>query len=306
MPCGLHFVTAELDYLLDLVKEAFTLHLLATAFSSTCLQTCPATHTLSNLFNYIMDYYGPIKDATEYTISWLVDTFLQRGISVRFLPESVPQDAQIVQKSTRLKGKARKEAKVAMATLKSPRPSKSRIVSSEETLRLAKLLRAHQEAPVVSKRVRANMRRAFQGRRFFAETYAKEQPDNLENAPHAHFASLLSQVVETSTPILFVNYAGNELQAALTDSDIALFNAFEALALPADEADDTIDKEPCRDEDPRKTESISDAAPVLYKPEIDPKEETLLRLYCLKRHVESVTACIARLVALLCKPWLSI
>lgn len=156
-----------------------------------------------------MDYYGPIKDATECIISGLVDTSLQREISVRFLPESVPQDAQIVQKSTRLKGKAWKEAKVVMATLKSPRPSKSRIVSSEEILRLAKLLRTHQEALVVSKQVRANMRRACQGRRFFAEKYAKKQPGNNENAPHAHFASVLSQVVETLTPILFVNYAGN-------------------------------------------------------------------------------------------------
>ena len=33
----------------------------------------------------------------------------------------------------------------------------------------------------------------------------------------------------------------------------------------------------------------------MYKPEIDPEEEALLRLYCLKHHVESVTASIARL-----------
>ena len=90
-----------------------------------------------------MDYYGPIKNATESTISWLVDTALARGIPVQFLPESAPQESKNMQKSTRLKGKARKEAKAEMATLKSPRPLKPRTVSGVEIIRLARLIRTH-------------------------------------------------------------------------------------------------------------------------------------------------------------------
>lgn len=142
-----------------------------------------------------MDVYGPIKRTTESTISWLVQTALDQGCEVQFLADCTPGVSNHPQQATgRLKGKARKQAK---ATTKKPAPEKSptRIVSGSELLRLSSLLGAQNEVLVVPTRVSKAMRRACLGRKYFASNFAREQPGNAGNAPHAHFADVLSKVL---------------------------------------------------------------------------------------------------------------
>ena len=56
----------------------------------------------------VMDCYRPIKRATESTISWLVETALECGCNVHFLPNTEPQTPRAEPpKQPRFRGKAR-------------------------------------------------------------------------------------------------------------------------------------------------------------------------------------------------------
>lgn len=230
-----------------------------------------------------MDLYGPIRLATETTISWVVETALARGCTVQFLHDSESDRAKVTQKTVRLKGKARKAAMETAKRVESSPPPKARMVSGKEIVRLAKLLQDQEEIIMVPLRVRKDMRRALLGRQFFAEKFAQNEPDNPGNPPHAHFAKTLSLVLDILTPIMDVKSAVDRSQTVKIDTAVDLSNYFQALTIdPADEgASGEANENPLM-----QNQAI---APILYKNEIDPLEEMRLRLMCLKVHVEEAT-----------------
>ncbi|KAF1923850.1 uncharacterized protein M421DRAFT_95808 [Didymella exigua CBS 183.55] len=260
---------------------------------------------------YAINIYESIKRATESTISWLVETALDRGCNVQLLPDSEPRAPHAKPpKKSQLKEKVRKEAKDAAkpaAKVAGPmsQSASPRIVSEQEIIRLASLLQEQQEELVVPKRFLTDMRRAFLGRRLFADKYSREEPDSPGNAPHAHFAEVLGKLVGVLEPLLCVKSASGVIEAANVDVGAKFLDSFDVLALPNNEQEknDGAPGDAAFVADAAKSAPTSslDPPPVLYSTEVNDAEE--LQLQDIRQR--GYKLCPQHLVPVLRKPWIS-
>lgn len=132
------------------------------------------------------------------------------------------------------------------------------------------------------------MRRAFLGRRFFADKFAREEPDSRGNAPHAHFVGVLAEVVGTLAPLIHVKSASGRIEAASIDVDGTSSNLFDVLAPPNNEEEDAPATPSDKDFVPDSSDSTLSTSHILYKVKVDTAEEVRLRLLCLKVYIEEV------------------
>lgn len=130
------------------------------------------------------------------------------------------------------------------------------------------------------------MRRAFLGRRFFADKFAREEPDSRDNAPHAHFVGVLAEVVGTLAPLIHVKSASGGIEAANIDIDATPSNLFDVLAPPNNEEEGAPATPSHKDFVPDSSDSTLSTSNILYKAEVDMAEEVRLRLSCLKVYIK--------------------
>lgn len=123
--------------------------------------------------------YRRYKEDTNVFATWLLNTAETCGYNPGYVDET--PKPQLAQPSTRLKGKARKEAKKAATNSASIVQTKLRYISTKEMLLQAEIIAKHKRPPVeMPKNIRNTLERAIRARTRCASVRTPYSPSSEE------------------------------------------------------------------------------------------------------------------------------
>ncbi|KAF7920882.1 uncharacterized protein EAE98_008911 [Botrytis deweyae] len=146
--------------------------------------------------------YRRYKEDTNVFATWLLNTAETCGYNLGYVDET--PKPQLAQPSTRLKGKARKEAKKAAANSATIEQTNLRYISTKEMLLQAEIIAKHKRPPVeMPKNIRNTLERAIRARTRCANWFRNTETDqhtDKSNRTHAYFISILEKALDTLEP----------------------------------------------------------------------------------------------------------
>lgn len=199
----------------------------------------------------LSESYMEYKADTNAFVTWLSITAISCGYAFKSVDDANPRKPLADQSTnalpTRLKGKARKDAKKSQATAKPQGPSTNHLVSIKELLDQAKFVAAFKKPKVkVPLGTQYVLKRAINTRKkctewFEGSTTAEDSSGQSSNEAHQHFTSVLESAWDVLRPNCAVNNQTKTPQAKTkthasskpsTDSSLGdLGNRFEMLEL---------------------------------------------------------------------------
>ncbi|RMZ70610.1 CFEM domain-containing [Pyrenophora seminiperda CCB06] len=246
-----------------------------------------------------MGRYAQIKVHTNVAISWLIETACAHGNDVRTVSEqgleAKPSTLSTANtKSGRLKGKARKAAKLQEQNVDNSVETTTYEVTTEEIIRQARYLQNLGASIVMSRNAWRAFKEAVRGRQQYAEKFAQEQPQHKGNAGHIYFLDILRRVADMLSGIVQVHKTSSDQTKMQEDISFEIFNLFEALSI--DQADEPMDNLPSDGQVPE----ISTKPSTRYKPSIKYEEDVKLHCYCFRDDVLSITSWVSKMWARYC------
>ncbi|KAF7908336.1 uncharacterized protein EAF01_004091 [Botrytis porri] len=149
-----------------------------------------------------INHYRRYKEDTSVFATWLLNTAESCGYNPGY-DDEIPKP-QSMQPSTRLKGKARKEAKRATIGSTLNVQTKLRYISTKEILLQAEIVAKHKKPPMEMPKYILNiLERAIRARTrcasWFCSTETNQHTDQ-SNRTHAYFISILEKALATLEP----------------------------------------------------------------------------------------------------------
>ncbi|TEY84224.1 hypothetical protein BOTCAL_0018g00010 [Botryotinia calthae] len=148
--------------------------------------------------------YRRYKEDTNVFATWLLNTAETCGYNPGYEDETLK--SQLAQASTRLKGKARKEAKKAAIDSPPLIQTKLRHISTKEILLQAEIIAKHKSPSVeMPKDVQNILERAIMARTRCANWFCNKETDqhtDQSNRTHAYFISILKKALNTLEPCI--------------------------------------------------------------------------------------------------------
>ncbi|KAF7952395.1 uncharacterized protein EAE97_001892 [Botrytis byssoidea] len=144
--------------------------------------------------------YRRYKEDTNVFATWLLNAAETCGYNPG--DDNETPKPQLAQPSTRLKGKARKEAK--KAAIDSTPILQTKYISTKEMLLQAEIIAKHKKPPVeMPKNIRNTLERAIRARTRCASWFRNTKTDqhaDKSNRTHAYFISILEKALATLNP----------------------------------------------------------------------------------------------------------